>query len=452
MSDEVDPGQHEEFNIHPTVHSFAEDAQQARDAAAQRMQRSVGPSPGFDPFGDPTTARQQGLDWLKPVTDLPSDIVKHPENIIGTGNLTGIFTAPGLTRSLISEGLEHIGLSPNFIKRFVGTERGAEGWWRQELSDDAARIIKMPPAPRAVSDQYNPAMVREGEKFHPNAPEETGNQWVSKAIPLPEVYDHPAFFQKYPEAQDIRIRMEPEEHSEREGHRAYLSGNEDNLIGISQGLTRDEFKASLTHELQHWVQRREGFPIDHPSYFTPEFTEEYNNMVKDWARKQGVPENELDDFARFSLYTSQSSEVEARNAAERMNMTPRERAKSLATDTEDIERRHQIISRYYADYERSQGTPAPFDTEQRLKKWDNPLANLSENDKQVMRDYLGKKSLAGMNRFGPLGPYKEHALTQKERNALRTKTSRGVPIVANPEPVEKVEPSKPKPFDPKYFQ
>lgn len=510
---EIDPGQHEEFLIHPTIQTFAQDPNfdprstrqlEPGDVTSrgQAMENLLGMFSPFQAMKNPDTpearaAYDERLKSHQPgkMPPVPGSPVINPTAagmMDVAGNVAG--AAGGAASKMLGSKamfvgvkpivetmgnmLERLGMSEGNLKRYLGIERGAEGFWRQEISDQPAHFTNNLPSPRLVSDSYNPALLRSNEKLHPG--QDSGHwedgtpdpvsgqvplhwipgtsnagQWISKSVPLESVYDHPELYRAYPEARNIRVALEPEEEMESAGRRAYFN-TDDNYIGISQGLTEEERRSSLLHELQHWVQHKEGFPLDHPSYFDPMFKEDYLNIMKEEARRAVSPsvldEDELHQMAEQAFYLKQASEVEARNTQERMGMSAAERRRSLAVNTEDVQRQDQIISRAYTNTARKAGQEPPNAPlyDERTKTWTNPLDNLTPYEKQVMKDYLGKKTLAGMNREGPLGAYKEKVLTQAERNARRKSKMPENRIES--EPIGKQEPSKPKPFDPKYFQ
>jgi hypothetical protein len=60
--------------------------------------------------------------------------------------------------------------------------------------------------------------------------------------------------------------------------------------------------------------------------------------------------NDLENMTDSELYTHVAGEVEARNVARRMDMTPDERRRTLASETEDVARRDQIFLGYNNSY------------------------------------------------------------------------------------------------------
>ena len=94
---------------------------------------------------------------------------------------------------------------------------------------------------------------------------------VRHGSPMKNILDHPKLFKMYPELGDIKVHKtsNPREN----GHFAARWDKEGNFKGSTiavrtTGRTENEVMGTLLHEIQHWVQTREGFsPGSSPAKF-----------------------------------------------------------------------------------------------------------------------------------------------------------------------------------------
>lgn len=74
---------------------------------------------------------------------------------------------------------------------------------------------------------------------------------------LQDILRHPALFSAYPEAAAIPIVADVNLSSS--GAIGPMSGFEGNVIQVNGNLSGDRLKSTLLHEVQHWIQDKEGF-------------------------------------------------------------------------------------------------------------------------------------------------------------------------------------------------
>jgi broad specificity phosphatase PhoE len=215
-------------------------------------------------------------------------------------NTLGMFVAPSLGKKLYAQGLLKQGLSPGEVKALTGVEKGAEGKLRQEVSDLGSYVI--------------------------NDAEAILNSVGSTK--LGHIFDHPDLYSVYPEARDIYVKYNPKLPKTTD---ARFTGD----IELNPALKDPmDIHDAILHELQHWVQYREGFAFNVPSDAPESFVKQFGARM----RKEGVTES-----PKERIYRQLASEVEARNTQKRVGMTDLERRISLASETEDIQRSHQLI-------------------------------------------------------------------------------------------------------------
>lgn len=240
------------------------------------------------------------------------------------------------------------------IKAATGWERGADGKWRYEMPDVVLRDPK---------------------------------EWVNKKnLTLSDIVEkpndlfkeYPELFDAYPELKDMKILKG----RARSGGVFYNNAITLNLGDIREAIKYDmdthyklannSLKKTLVHEIQHYIQDKEGFAqggnsemiIDKNALdaiaklradkdavakefyaMSPEEQQrrkyEINNRYNDLTKQ--IERLEKSSRIGYDGYKRLSGEVEARNVSARLNMTPEERRKSLAESTEDVARKDQIF-------------------------------------------------------------------------------------------------------------
>lgn len=290
------------------------------------------------------------------------------------------------------------------IKLATGWERGADGKWRYETPDfeyhpngDARQNDKY-----KESDWYKELYDLEERLFNGETltDEETkrfdelaareneirDNEKNTERIYLDDYVKDDELFNAYPELKQTRVDfvdLPNEEYSAK-------YNSEENRITVNQAKSMD-VKSVLAHEIQHAIQRIEGFASgsNTDSYRNAATSENviadinaatggrlvesggfnntpegifdalnrkttYGTILRDnsteldeVARKYGYETifDLVNDIGKFKssveMYRSEAGEVEARNVQERLNMTPEQRRNTLAEETEDVAREDQ---------------------------------------------------------------------------------------------------------------
>jgi hypothetical protein len=242
-----------------------------------------------------------------------------------------------------AKAMERLGRSKEWIKSTTGWERGADGKWRYEMED------------LELNDDFFEA------------------QTIGDAV------KESRLLTAYPELNDAKVLFKyvnPVEGS-------WFNGEKKEFY-IEYSSPAYAAKA-LAHEIQHYIQEREGFAegtspeffdegkdldylnevfsidddsslknlldnIDDSKKDTPKFRA-YNSVyalvasgypVKD-AKAKLISDMGQDPDSFFGKYKRTAGEVEARNVQRRMNMSLADRLASLASATEDMAREDQII-------------------------------------------------------------------------------------------------------------
>lgn len=153
-----------------------------------------------------------------------------------------------------AERYEMQGVDAETIRQKTGWFRGADGKWRWEINDS-------------------------GMKLRTDAAD------ISNYTMLGELVDAPALFATYPDMKDMSVTFHNLERGQFGGyHRTFDS------IELSRELKQkpEALLNSLIHEVQHAIQRREGFtPGANPQYWNRKLEEGYDGRTAK-ARREGA--------------------------------------------------------------------------------------------------------------------------------------------------------------------
>lgn len=268
-----------------------------------------------------------------------------------TGGLMAAAGGPG--GKPVKESME------NFVKslpRRLQEETGALGGQRATGWDKAQGKFSSlyDTRPRFEIDDSK-ARLKESEF------KEYGESLRAKATTLGEVYEHPELFKQYPELKDVNVNIRINPKLKPSGSFA------EDLIAIE---ARDFASAreSLTHEIQHWIQQKEGFArggspqnvvLAMPgrqgdvarrlkeiqgSLRNPlskerrdELFQEHTDLVAEWKGFDNSPQTQYENYRKLA------GEIEARDVAQRANLTPESREKIPPYSTEDISPEEAIV-------------------------------------------------------------------------------------------------------------
>lgn len=318
----------------------------------------------------------------------PSDKERKPEfQFIGEKGAAHMDKVEEATMRLdnlsIARQMEDADKDAKTIKLATGWERGADGKWRYEISD--ANIKDTIDLGKGVSEK----------RF------EEDMLWNSGR--LGDVIDAPEIFEAYPQLKDIHIETDSivndmPSNGEFNANSNRITIHADRLKYLN---------SVLNHEIQHAIQHIEGFATGGtPEHIEKEFdaaktewrarayaheleetakelggeynlTEVENALGKEYKElgmedllpdretrikganyfARGYADRSMDeaikrfrldestrsDFNSYVEYMHIAGEVEARNVSARLGMTPDERRRTLALETEDVAREDQII-------------------------------------------------------------------------------------------------------------
>jgi hypothetical protein len=252
----------------------------------------------------------------------------------------------------VAREMEQAEKTPQEIRVATGWEKGSDGLWRYEELDGNLKITSFEDLEKLLENKEKTTggFVRvpltdllETEDFSKDYLNAVQNisVYFDKAVPIGQAY-----------LQSMGIHI----------NRFSAKYNED----FTQDNALDNFRGMLLHELQHYVQREEGFSepfseeefkfrieyeidfakeelekIKRISEFEPSYKElikPQEGVIKSLETKRNTPQEELDNW-----YWKSYGEIEARNVQTRMNMTPEQRRQTLLSQTEDVAKEDQIM-------------------------------------------------------------------------------------------------------------
>lgn len=207
---------------------------------------------------------------------------------------------------VVANQMEAAKKSAKDIRTATGWERGADGKWRYEIDD-----VKI----KDSFNVYDLKIVQRYRKAKLSDIIDNKKLFESYSTPLSkeEKVDRVTYYKNFKPLADVNVYFSLVDRRGPFGE--YDPRFNDIIINIQPGnATLEEISSTLLHEIQHYIQEREGFETG-----------------------GNINENGYKSYERLA------GEVEARNVETRMNMTPEQRRQTLLQATEDVAREDQIF-------------------------------------------------------------------------------------------------------------
>lgn len=189
------------------------------------------------------------------------------------------------------------------VRKDTGWSRGADGKWRFEISDDQARLAVKGDTAQAVLNNARLNAVEDGRS----------------GVVASDVLDHPQLFAAYPELASVPITVTPVGVTA-QARLIYAKGKP--TIMVKGTMPAARLSSSLLHELQHAIQRKEGYATGGSK----------DSLVSDL------------DPTGVNTYRRLAGEVEARNTQMRQRMTPAMRRDIAPQESADTAADQVIIT------------------------------------------------------------------------------------------------------------
>lgn len=251
--------------------------------------------------------------------------------------------------------------TPQEIRLATGWEKGNDGNWKYEIQD---------------------GVLKKDIEFESMGSIEGLSDEVMDVV-LKDIYDNEELYNTYPELAETEVFiykpkdgtiMADVEASEIQG-KIFL-----NYEKVFDKLQRDRLEGAkrkhqtIAHELQHIIQRREGFAKGGNTLTTKRLLKETQRKIsaKEALNTTEQKVKEISDILNLLMYGEDIStieesiakeiyrrlggEVEARNVESRLDMIPEQRRETLLQETEDVAREDQItiLDGFEGDYNAKQ--------------------------------------------------------------------------------------------------
>ncbi len=247
------------------------------------------------------------------------------------GSFAGV-TAKGIDKNRLAQAqlLDAKNVHPDTIWEKTGFFRGADDRWRYEIPDKEAKLSDKG-FNRVIDEDMSGELV----------------PFVSvrkEGTTLGEALDHPELFKAYPHLKDTKILPLPKSIADK----GTIGQMSEDTMYLKDDLHPDFARSVILHELQHSIQRKEGFArggnvqeFEHPGLSKAKKI--YEDALSAGADPKSEPLikakqilDEEKDKAHV-LYTRLMGEAEARNVQTRMDFDEVMR-KQTPRSTEDVPR------------------------------------------------------------------------------------------------------------------
>ena len=307
------------------------------------------------------------------------------KSFAGENGLKSIYLADGNQSKLEpfkkAKEMEKSGKSTDEIFKETGWYKGNEGKWRFELDDSNWNIKDI--------KNYN----KEG------------------TFKLKDILDAPELYEAYPELKDLKVHFDSRMKSSEYGALEINLNNGEQTINLNPKKIKDtdaksyemlgiknqpELFSTLQHEIQHWIQKKEGFSTgSNPQYWFDVVNEEYQNRFLnlfgdrlELSKKYGI---EKGDNIRYELRKYLSNQLRILNLQEAISESQAKLKKIKKSDMK-------------VEYQESIDRSEKFVAE--TKQW------LKEG-KDKLEKYVGKDGLEMID-----NAYNEYAEILNKRNKL----------------------------------
>lgn len=216
--------------------------------------------------------------------------------------------------------MERNGADAKTIHLATGFERGKDGKWRYEIDDSEGRII-------TSVKEYSDSLKGSGR--------------AQLTVPLSSIITNLKALDAYPELKDMEVSFVRFPDKDLLG--GYNKEKNKLVLNLNSELNDSQTKKLIIHELQHAIQAIEGFAEG--ANYTKLFERNLRKLgltLQDF-NKLPKEEQELLQQDAYKTYYEHAGEQEAFNAERRSELTPKQRAEKMLSETEDVARQDQII-------------------------------------------------------------------------------------------------------------
>lgn len=283
----------------------------------------------------------------------PNERIDQPDQMLALAGRRAQTADRGMLA--LAERMEERGKKPKDIWRATGWLRGPDAMWRFEIDDSQAKITNLDKlATPPTRDFLTSLLGRE--------PKATTNVKTVKNIPLPQLLQHPQLYTAYPFLRQMRVDLAYGPRLKAGGalRLRQTSGQSTYLPIRVIAASAKDVKTILVHEVQHYIQNREGFAAgsDTPGRQRRDilFATGEEDVVRGGRPPVYDPaQRDLPDSRQWRMGKSLIDDTKLENIAERLlNQYDLERegnaeAKGRITNLEaELEREMRVKSSTYA--------------------------------------------------------------------------------------------------------
>ena len=321
----------------------------------------------------------------------------------GTTAKTADIKALSQARKMQNEGAD-----PEAIRQETGWFQGYDGKWRFEI-DDSKAVFRKGGDVRLMRDAKYRRLTELTEKFGKgdlseaetvemsHLEDEFEEQVWSEKYLLSDFLEHADLYDAYPMLEFANLAFD-ELPGGQKGY--YLP--QSNTIVLSNMLFGKE-KNTLMHEIQHIIQKYEGFAKgSSPGYWRTKMEDGYSKRDKN-----GI------EFMPSDLYRATAGEIEARDVTSRMDMTPNQRKSTRP----DVDREEVVFAEDGISYSLREG--AKDDVERALSdtKYRDDVY-LTESSPSIIASQKGVRNLPMLMKASHI---RENVFTEEEAKILGLK-------------------------------
>ena len=309
----------------------------------------------LSPFAAAAKAPQIAAGLLQAGRNAAAPATLNKQRGIFMGDLSKTWDAGAAQKA---QALEKAGADPRAIWQETGTFKGADGKWRQEIDDSAARMSGVLPED-AMSQAYKSGGIEEAKRLQAYVPPylQEGTREVG------DVFSHRGLTEAYPWATQHRnYKLDAANPVIGEGSYSPNTG----VVSLSRA-NEPTARSAMLHELQHAVQEGQGFSRGGSvewaaqekgrlsariSHLNQELSEaaramdkfptgssqhaEFKKMYEAaMSEKMGMNPSLVQGDA-FNSYKRLAGEAEARAVQKRMNMNALQRRQAFPLDSYDV--------------------------------------------------------------------------------------------------------------------
>ncbi len=155
------------------------------------------------------------------------------------------------------------GRNPNTIWEATGWGLDIDNKWKWEIDDSKAKLINLGAHLKPVAPSFWQGLL--GKRFKGKRPRwATAKTRMGMSIKLPQLLQHPELYKAYPFLERLRINLAIGQDIDREALGGMMATTKDGSKTIIRPIrviaaTESEAISTLLHEIQHVIQRIEGF-------------------------------------------------------------------------------------------------------------------------------------------------------------------------------------------------